>query len=137
MRVVIEAAVETGIGGVGLSEGVLPEQLVGLAEQRVDEAALIELRGILHAVIGAAAAFDAIPAGEFVDAEQVAVVEGQGFARLRSASARSGVSFGRAMIWAIGSIVCVPQDCTLMNGYRYSRPTVGMARTRLLSPVLI
>ena len=26
------------------------------------------------------------------------------------------VSFGRTMTWAIGSMVCVPQDCTLMSG---------------------
>jgi hypothetical protein len=55
----------------------LPEQVVGLAEQYVDEAALVELRGVLHAVIGAAAALDPVPAGELVDAEQIAVVEDQ------------------------------------------------------------
>ena len=58
-------------------EGILPEQAVGLAEQRVDEAAPVELRGVLHAVVGAAAAFDAVPAGELVDPEQIAVVEHQ------------------------------------------------------------
>ena len=73
----VEPAVEAGIGDAAGGEGVLPEQAVGLAEQRVDEAALVELRGILHAVIGAAAALDAVPAGELVDAEQVAVVEDQ------------------------------------------------------------
>ena len=53
------------------------EQLVGLPEHDIEEAAAIELRGVLHAGIRAAAAFDAIPAGELVDAEQVAVVEDQ------------------------------------------------------------
>ena len=48
-----------------------------LAEQGVDRAALVELRGILQAVIGAAAAFHAVPAGELVDLEQIAVVEDQ------------------------------------------------------------
>ena len=38
---------------------------------------LIELCGVLHADIGAAAAFHAIPAGEFVDLEQIRIVENQ------------------------------------------------------------
>src|SRR3974390_1306282 len=35
----------------------------------------MELRRVLHPVVGAATAFDAVPAREFVNAEQVAVVE--------------------------------------------------------------
>src|SRR5262249_11257298 len=46
-------------------------------------------------------------------------------------------SFGRTITCAMGSTVCVPHDCTLMNGYRYSSPTVGMPRTSSVSPVLI
>ena len=60
-----------------MRERVRAEQLVGLAEQRVDEAAVVELRGVLDADVGAAAAFDAVPAGELVDLEQVGVVEHQ------------------------------------------------------------
>ena len=58
----IQAAVETGIGGGVLGKRVLAEKAIGLTEQRVDETALVELRGILQAVIGAAAAFDAVVA---------------------------------------------------------------------------
>ena len=47
-------------------------------------------------------------------------------------STESAARFGRKITCAIGSIVCVPHDCILMNGYRYSTPTVGIARTRLL-----
>ncbi len=62
---------------VGDRERVLAEQLVGLSEQRIDGAGLIELRGILDAGIEARAALDAVPAREFVDVEQIAVVEDQ------------------------------------------------------------
>ena len=54
-----------------------PEQAVGLAEQRVERAAVIELRGVGQPVIGAAAALDPVPAGELVDLEQIGVVEDQ------------------------------------------------------------
>ena len=91
------------------------EQVIGLAEQHVEEAALIELRGVLHADIDAAAAFDAVPAGELVDPEQVAVVEDEALRVFVRQLSDLG-SFGRAMTCAIGSIVWVPQDCTLMNG---------------------
>jgi hypothetical protein len=53
------------------------EQLVGLPEQRVDEARIVELRGVLNAGVQPRAAFDAVPAGELVHAEQIAVVEDQ------------------------------------------------------------
>ena len=66
-----------GIGDVGDGERVGAEQLIGLAEQHVDEAGAVELRGVLHADIRPAAAFGAVPAGELVDAEQIAVVEDQ------------------------------------------------------------
>ena len=102
--------------GVADRERVVPEQLVGLAEQDVDVAAAVELGGVLDADVGAAAAFDAVPAGELVDLEQVAVVEDQALRVFVRAACRSAVSFGRKMTCAIGSIVCVPQDCTLMNG---------------------
>src|SRR5262249_11410047 len=39
----VKAAVKAGVGNVGLSKRILPEQLVGLAEQHVDGAALVEL----------------------------------------------------------------------------------------------
>ena len=72
-----QAGVDAGIGDVGDREGIQAEQLVGLAEQRVDGAAAVELRGGLDADIGAAAALDAVLAGELVDAEQIAGVEDQ------------------------------------------------------------
>src|SRR4029077_10622729 len=65
----VETAVEAGIRGAAEGKGILSEQAVGLAEQRVDGAGLIELSGVLQTVVGAAATFDAIPAGEFVNPE--------------------------------------------------------------------
>ena len=58
-------------------KGVLAKHVIGLAKQCVDKSALVELGGVLHAIVGTAAAFDAIPAREFIDAEQVAVVKHQ------------------------------------------------------------
>ena len=99
----------------GTAKEFYAEQVVGLSEQDVDEAGAIELGGVLHAGIEPRAAFDAIPAGEFVDAEQVAVVEDQALRVLVRQLADRG-SFGRTISCAIGSIVCVPQGCTPMNG---------------------
>ena len=88
-------------------ERVQAEQLVGLSEQHIDRAAAVELRGRLRADIGAAAAFDAIVAGEFVDAERIAI---EHHALGVFVGQLAGVGFiGRAMTCAIGSIVVVPQ----------------------------
>src|SRR6516165_12696175 len=38
------------------------------------------------------------------------------------------------MTCAIGSTVVEPHGCTLMKGYRYSRPTVGIGRSAWVSP---
>ena len=46
--------------------------MIGLSEQYLDGPSAVELRGRLHADIGAATAFDAVIAREFIDAEQVA-----------------------------------------------------------------
>ena len=73
----VEAAVETGIGGAAVGERVLSEHVVGLPEQRAHGTGLVELRRVLHAVVGPAAAFNAIPAGVLIDAEQIAVIKHQ------------------------------------------------------------
>src|SRR5262249_14321805 len=69
----VEAAVETGIRQVTDRERVRAEQVVGLPEQNVEEAAAVELCGVLRADVGAAAAFHTVPARKLVDAEQIAV----------------------------------------------------------------
>ena len=113
----VEAALEAGIGGAADRERIRAEQLVGLPEQDVDEAAAIELRGVLDADVGAAAALDAVPAGELVDLEQIASRRRSGSARPRSGTLPMPVFVrARTISCAIGSMVWVPQDCTLMNG---------------------
>jgi hypothetical protein len=48
-----------------------------LAEHDIERASSIDLRGVLYADIGAAAALDAVPAGILVDLEQTAGIEYQ------------------------------------------------------------
>src|SRR5262249_49373066 len=73
----IKAAIETSIRGAAVRKRVHAEQAVGLTEQRIDGTGLVELRGVLQPIIRAAAAFDAVPAGEFVNPEEVSVVKHQ------------------------------------------------------------
>ena len=72
-----KTGIEAGIGHVLDGERIQAEQLIGLSEQYLDGPSAVELRGRLHADIGAATAFDAVIAREFIDAEQVAGVENQ------------------------------------------------------------
>src|SRR5262249_3582321 len=67
----VESAVEAGIGRAAERKGVQSVDLVGLAEQKVDVSALIELGGILDARIRPAAAFHAVPTGKLVHLEQI------------------------------------------------------------------
>ena len=69
-----KTGIEAGIGHVLDGERIQAEQLIGLSEQYLDGPSAVELRGRLHADIGAATAFDAVIAREFIDAEQVAGV---------------------------------------------------------------
>src|SRR6185437_9654471 len=57
-------------------------------------AAIVELRRVLNAIIGAAAAFDAIPAGELVDPKQIAGVEDEALRILVRPAA------GLRLVWA-------------------------------------
>ncbi len=57
-----EPAGDAGVDRVRHCERVLAEQLIGLPEQDVDEAGIVELGGVLHAGIQPGAAFDAVPA---------------------------------------------------------------------------
>src|SRR5215212_2462697 len=49
--------------------------MIGLPEQRVDETAAFHLCSVLNSDIRASAAFHAVPAGEFIDAEEIAVIK--------------------------------------------------------------
>src|SRR5215475_922739 len=58
----VQTTVETRVGCPAECKGILAKHIVRLAKQCVDKSALVELGGVLHTVIGAAAAFDPIPA---------------------------------------------------------------------------
>src|SRR5215510_3616980 len=73
----VKAAVKSGIGRARDGKGILPKQTIGLTEQGVDGASLVELGSVLKTIVCSSAAFGAIPAREFVDTEQVAVVKDQ------------------------------------------------------------
>lgn len=76
-NVFVEAAVKPGIGDIGVGKRVQPKQLIGLAEHNIERPGSIDLGGVLYADVGAAAAFNAIPAGILVDFEQIAGIEYQ------------------------------------------------------------
>src|SRR4029077_18803440 len=116
-----------GVDGICDGERVLAEQLIRLPEQRIDRASLIELGGVLGAGVRTGAAFDRFPPFSRVppairsQPENFFTLNRLLSSKIRLCASSFGslpiaCSFGRTMSWATGSIVCVPQDCTLMNG---------------------
>ena len=73
----IETAVKPGIGDVADGVRVQAEDLIRLPEQHVEGTGLVDLGGVFETGIGATAAFDAVPAGELIDPEQIGVVKHQ------------------------------------------------------------